>query len=117
MTVNSTGVIGIIGGSGLYQIDGLANITEHRVETPFGPPSDVIIGGQLTGRQVFFLPRHARGHRIRCRCFIADRRRIIMPAFGSYTGALSVPSGPAYRMLISPDARCSCITSARPSPL
>jgi 5'-methylthioadenosine phosphorylase len=56
--------IGIIGGSGLYQIDGLSNITEHRVETPFGPPSDVIIGGQLAGRQVFFLPRHARGHRI-----------------------------------------------------
>jgi len=56
--------IGIIGGSGLYQIDGLADITEHRVETPFGPPSDVIIGGQLAGRQIFFLPRHARGHRI-----------------------------------------------------
>jgi len=56
--------IGIIGGSGLYQIDGLTNITEHRVETPFGPPSDAIIGGQLAGRQVFFLPRHARGHRI-----------------------------------------------------
>jgi 5'-methylthioadenosine phosphorylase len=56
--------IGIIGGSGLYQIDGLTSITEHNVETPFGPPSDVIIGGQLAGRQVFFLPRHARGHRI-----------------------------------------------------
>ncbi|MEQ1850759.1 MAG: S-methyl-5'-thioadenosine phosphorylase [Chthoniobacteraceae bacterium] len=56
--------IGIIGGSGLYQIDGLTGVTEHRVETPFGPPSDVILGGQLGGRQVFFLPRHARGHRI-----------------------------------------------------
>jgi 5'-methylthioadenosine phosphorylase len=56
--------IGIIGGSGLYQIDGLTNITEHRIETPFGPPSDSIFGGQLAGRQVFFLPRHARGHRI-----------------------------------------------------
>jgi len=56
--------IGIIGGSGLYQIDGLQNITQHLVETPFGPPSDAIIGGQLAGRQVFFLPRHARGHRI-----------------------------------------------------
>jgi 5'-methylthioadenosine phosphorylase len=56
--------IGIIGGSGLYQIDGLENVTEHTVETPFGPPSDRIIGGQLGGRQVFFLPRHARGHRI-----------------------------------------------------
>jgi 5'-methylthioadenosine phosphorylase len=56
--------IGIIGGSGLYQIDGLTGVKEHRVETPFGPPSDCIIGGQLGGRQVFFLPRHARGHRI-----------------------------------------------------
>lgn len=56
--------IGIIGGSGLYQIDGLTDLTEHRVETPFGPPSDVIVGGKLAGRQIFFLPRHARGHRI-----------------------------------------------------
>ena len=56
--------IGIIGGSGLYQMDGLTDISEHAVETPFGPPSDVIFGGQLAGRQVYFLPRHARGHRI-----------------------------------------------------
>ncbi len=56
--------IGIIGGSGLYQIDGLTDISEHRVETPFGAPSDVIFGGRLAGRQIFFLPRHARGHRI-----------------------------------------------------
>ncbi len=56
--------IGIIGGSGLYQMDGLTDISEHAVETPFGPPSDVIFGGRLAGRQVYFLPRHARGHRI-----------------------------------------------------
>jgi 5'-methylthioadenosine phosphorylase len=56
--------IGIIGGSGLYQIDGLTDVTENVIETPFGPPSDVIFGGQLAGRQVYFLPRHARGHRI-----------------------------------------------------
>lgn len=56
--------IGIIGGSGLYQIDGLADVTEHQVETPFGNPSDVIVGGRLGGRQVYFLPRHGRGHRI-----------------------------------------------------
>lgn len=56
--------IGIIGGSGLYQMDGLTDVSEHVVETPFGPPSDVIFGGQLAGRQVYFLPRHARGHRI-----------------------------------------------------
>ena len=56
--------IGIIGGSGLYQIDGLTHIEEHNVETPFGPPSDTIFSGELAGRRVFFLPRHARGHRI-----------------------------------------------------
>ncbi len=56
--------IGIIGGSGLYQIEGLEGVTEHQVETPFGKPSDVIIGGRLAGRAVYFLPRHARGHRI-----------------------------------------------------
>jgi 5'-methylthioadenosine phosphorylase len=56
--------IGVIGGSGLYQIDSLTEIREHTVETPFGPPSDVIFGGKLGGRPVFFLPRHARGHRI-----------------------------------------------------
>jgi 5'-methylthioadenosine phosphorylase len=56
--------IGIIGGSGLYQIEGITDVTEHAIETPFGAPSDVIMGGQLAGRQVYFLPRHARGHRI-----------------------------------------------------
>lgn len=56
--------IGIIGGSGLYQMGAVEKPTEHQVDTPFGPPSDVIFGGQLGGRQVYFLPRHARGHRI-----------------------------------------------------
>src|SRR5437762_3798605 len=56
--------IGIIGGSGLYQMEELRNATEHQIDTPFGPPSDVLIGGTLSGRQVYFLPRHGRGHRI-----------------------------------------------------
>ena len=56
--------IGIIGGSGLYQIEGLTNATELRVNTPWGAPSDVIVRGELAGRTVFFLPRHGRGHRI-----------------------------------------------------
>lgn len=56
--------IGIIGGSGLYQIDGFAEVADIVVPTPFGNPSDVIIGGRLHGRPVFFLPRHGRGHRI-----------------------------------------------------
>jgi 5'-methylthioadenosine phosphorylase len=56
--------IGIIGGSGLYKIDGLTDATDITLTTPFGPPSDSIVSGQLAGRQVYFLPRHGRGHRI-----------------------------------------------------
>ncbi|MFL6588957.1 MAG: S-methyl-5'-thioadenosine phosphorylase [Chthoniobacterales bacterium] len=56
--------IGIIGGSGLYQMEGVEEPHEQHVDTPFGAPSDAIIGGQLHGRQVYFLPRHGRGHRI-----------------------------------------------------
>ncbi len=56
--------IGIIGGSGLYQMEGVENPTEQTVETPFGAPSDALIGGTWHGRQVYFLPRHGRGHRI-----------------------------------------------------
>lgn len=56
--------IGIIGGSGLYQIEGLTDVEEITVATPFGPPSDAIIRGTLAGRVVCFLPRHARGHRL-----------------------------------------------------
>jgi len=56
--------IGIIGGSGLYQMEGVEDPTERRVETPFGDPSDALIGGRMHGRQVYFLPRHGRGHRL-----------------------------------------------------
>ena len=56
--------IGVIGGSGLYEIEELRDATEHTVDTPFGSPSDILVGGKLSGRQVYFLPRHGRGHRI-----------------------------------------------------
>src|SRR5260221_997172 len=56
--------IGIIGGSGLYQMEQLRDATEQKIETPFGLPSDALIGGNLNGRRVYFLPRHGRGHRI-----------------------------------------------------
>ena len=56
--------IGIIGGSGLYHIGGFSDLAEHKIKTPFGAPSDVIIGGKMSSRQVYFLPRHGRGHRI-----------------------------------------------------
>lgn len=55
--------IGIIGGSGLYQMAGLTDTREVRVKTPFGDPSDAIVVGALEGRRVAFLARHGRGHR------------------------------------------------------
>jgi 5'-methylthioadenosine phosphorylase len=61
---NEPPAIGIIGGSGLYQMEELRGPAEHKIETPFGPPSDTLIGGKVSGRQVYFLPRHGRGHRI-----------------------------------------------------
>jgi len=56
--------LGVIGGSGLYQIEGLSDVKEVRVKTPFGDPSDAIVLGTLEGERVAFLPRHGRGHRI-----------------------------------------------------
>ncbi|AKI98539.1 5'-methylthioadenosine phosphorylase [Archangium gephyra] len=57
-------VLGIIGGSGLYQIDGLQDVTWRKVASPFGEPSDELCFGKLEGTQVVFLPRHGRGHRL-----------------------------------------------------
>jgi len=56
--------IGVIGGSGLYAMQGLTDAREVRIKTPFGDPSDAIVVGTLEGKQVAFLARHARGHRI-----------------------------------------------------
>jgi 5'-methylthioadenosine phosphorylase len=56
--------IGVIGGSGLYHIEGFANQKWVRVKTPFGAPSDDLLTGTLAGRDVVFLPRHGRGHRL-----------------------------------------------------
>ena len=55
--------IGIIGGSGLYEMEGLTVLDERKVETPFGEPSDPYVVGELDGIQVAFLSRHGRGHR------------------------------------------------------
>ena len=55
--------IGIIGGSGLYQMPELTDVDEIEIQTPFGKPSDAFIIGTLEGQRVAFLPRHGRGHR------------------------------------------------------
>lgn len=56
--------LGVIGGSGLYAMEGLEDVEEHSVETSFGAPSDVIVSGTLSGVRLLFLPRHGRGHRL-----------------------------------------------------
>jgi 5'-methylthioadenosine phosphorylase len=61
---DGTPAIGIIGGSGLYQIEGFEKPEELVVDTPFGRPSDSLISGYVNDRRVYFLPRHARGHRL-----------------------------------------------------
>ena len=57
-------VVGVIGGSGVYDIEGLANAEWRDIDTPFGKPSDALLCGELNGQRVVFLPRHGRGHRI-----------------------------------------------------
>lgn len=65
MTENSKKtIIGIIGGSGVYNIDGLTNTRWVKVDSPFGEPSDELLFGELNGQQMIFLPRHGRGHKI-----------------------------------------------------
>ena len=57
-------VIGVIGGSGVYDIEGLQNTEWRRISSPFGIPSDELLFGDIEGQQVVFLPRHGRGHRV-----------------------------------------------------
>jgi 5'-methylthioadenosine phosphorylase len=57
-------VLGVIGGSGLYEIDGLSNTRWESMETSFGAPSDDLLFGELDGQQIVFLPRHGRGHKV-----------------------------------------------------
>src|SRR5437879_109661 len=61
----STGVkLAVIGGSGLYSMEGLEGVKTHTLRTPFGNPSDDVFVGTLEGTRIAFLPRHGRGHRI-----------------------------------------------------
>lgn len=57
-------IVGVIGGSGLYEMEGLEEVKEVSLKTPFGDPSDVFITGRLEGMKIVFLPRHGKGHRI-----------------------------------------------------
>ena len=56
--------IGIIGGSGLYEMEGLRVLSERKIDTPFGEPSDPFVIGEVDGTRVAFLSRHGKGHRL-----------------------------------------------------
>ena len=64
MAATQKTVLGIIGGSGVYDIEGLANKRWEKVVSPFGEPSDALLCGELNGQPMVFLPRHGRGHRL-----------------------------------------------------
>lgn len=87
--------VGVIGGSGLYQIDGLKDVREVSLETPFGAPSDVFVTGTLEGTPVVFLPRHGRGHRIspseiNCRANIWGMKKLGVDAIVSVSAVGSL---------------------------
>ena len=63
-TQSNRRVIGVLGGSGIYDIQGLTNTRWEKVASPFGEPSDAFLFGELDGQQVVFLPRHGRGHKL-----------------------------------------------------
>jgi len=62
--MSSKSVLGVIGGSGVYDIDGLTNTRWEKIDSSFGEPSDELLFGELNGQKIVFLPRHGRGHRI-----------------------------------------------------
>ncbi len=64
MSATTEPAIGVIGGSGLYELEGLERVERVRLETPFGDPSDAFITGELAGRRMVFLPRHGADHRL-----------------------------------------------------
>ncbi|MEM9234490.1 MAG: S-methyl-5'-thioadenosine phosphorylase [Pseudomonadota bacterium] len=64
MTAAAETTLAVIGGSGLYNLDGLDIVGEHDIETPWGKPSDPVLEGRLSGVRMLFLPRHGKGHRI-----------------------------------------------------
>jgi 5'-methylthioadenosine phosphorylase len=99
--------IGIIGGSGLYNLDGFTDQKWVKVKTPFGPPSDSLLTGQLSGREVVFLPRHARGHRIlpselnhRANIYALKKLQVAWIISVSAVGSLQRKYGPCEIVLI-----------------
>jgi len=94
-------VLAVIGGSGLYDIDGLADVEEVGVETPFGSASDAIVRGRLGETVLLFLPRHGRGHRIAPHCIDARANICALKKLGA-THLLSISAVGSMKEDIAP---------------
>jgi 5'-methylthioadenosine phosphorylase len=106
--MNDRADIGIIGGSGLYQMEGFTDVREIAIDTPFGPPSDHLALGSLEGKKVAFLPRHARGHRLlphevdyQANVFAMKRLGVRWILSVSAVGSLRAPYAPLH--IVIPD--------------
>ena len=115
----AAGIIGVIGGSGLYQMDELERVREVEVKTPFGKPSDKLIRGRLGDAELVFLPRHGRGHRwlptevnFRANIFAMKKLAVERIISVSAVGSLSAEIAPGH--LVVPDQFIDR-TSQRPS--
>ena len=112
-------IIGVIGGSGLYQMAGMERLSEVDVKTPFGKPSDKLIRGRLGNAELVFLPRHGRGHRwlptevnFRANIFAMKKLGVERIISVSAVGSLSAEIAPGH--LVVPDQFIDH-TSQRPS--
>jgi 5'-methylthioadenosine phosphorylase len=97
----SKSVIGIIGGSGLYDLPGLTDARWQKVESPFGTPSDELLFGSVSGRDIVFIPRHGRGHRI-SPSEINYRANIDALKRAGVTDLISVSATGSYKELLAP---------------
>lgn len=112
-------IVGVIGGSGLYQMAGLKKIREVDVKTPFGKPSDKLIRGVLEETEIIFLPRHGKGHRwlptevnFRANIFAMKKLRVDRIISVSAVGSLREEVAPGH--IVVPD-QCIDRTTQRPS--
>jgi 5'-methylthioadenosine phosphorylase len=100
-TEQRAGVIGIIGGSGFYHLPGMTGIREMDIDTPFGKPSDPVVMGTLAGREVAFIARHGKGHRINP-TNVPARANICALKMLGVTHLISVSAVGSMRELIEP---------------
>lgn len=115
----STQIVGVIGGSGLYRMEGMRRVREVRLTTPFGKPSDTFVRGSLGDMDLVFLPRHGRGHRwlpteINFRANIFGMKKLGVERILSISAVGSLRQEIAPGHVVVPD-QCIDRTSQRPS--